>query len=145
MRKESLDRVRGSVDLLLPRAADVTRRFYERLFCVAPETRALFKIDMTVQRHHFAAALSMILKNLTLLDVLADPLRQLGRHHAAAGVRPQHYPVVRDAILFAMGQTLDGAWTDDLAADWHDLLDAISAIMMSGGTEAIRAEVQSAD
>ena len=138
MRKESLDRVRGSVALLLPHAADITRLFYDRLFSVAPETRALFKVDMAVQRQHFAAALSVILKNLTLLDVLTEPLRQLGHQHAAAGVRPQHYPVVRDALLHAMRHTLTHDWTDELAEDWHDLLDTVSAIMMSGGTDALR-------
>ena len=138
MRKESLERVRGSVALLLPKIADVSERFYDHLFTVSPEARALFRVDMAVQRQHFAAALSVIMKNLTLLDVLAEPLRELGRQHADVGVRPQHYPVVRDAILFAIGQTLRQDWTDELAADWHELLDTVSAIMMSGGTDALR-------
>ena len=140
MRKESLERVRGSVALLLPDIAGLTRRFYDRLFEVSPESRGLFRVDMAVQRQHFAAALSVIMKNLTLLDVLTEPLRELGGQHAEIGVRPQHYPLVRDAMLFAMRQTLTHDWTDELAADWHDLLDTVSAIMMSGGTDALRTQ-----
>jgi hemoglobin-like flavoprotein len=137
MRKESLERVRRSVALLLPQAGEITRLFYDRLFSIAPETRELFKVDMTVQRQHFAAALSVIMKNLTLLDVLTEPLRDLGSNHARVGVRPQHYPIVRDSILFAMSQTLAHDWTPELAADWHELLDKVSAIMMSGGTQTL--------
>ena len=139
MHKESLERVRQSVALLLPQAAEATRVFYDRLFTVAPETRGLFKIDMDVQRQHFTAALSVILKNLTMLDVLAEPLRELGSGHAKVGVRPQHYPVVRDAMLHAMAQVLHAAWTPELAADWQELLDTVSRIMMSGGTQTLAA------
>lgn len=145
MRKESLERVRGSVALLLPHVDPLTRRFYDRLFTIAPDTRGLFRIDMDVQRQHFAAALSVIMKNLIMLDVLAEPLRELGRQHAEIGVRPQHYPIVRDAMLFAMGQTLDSDWTDELAADWHELLDNVSSLMMGGGTDAIKGKMQNAE
>ncbi|HEX8323535.1 MAG TPA: globin domain-containing protein [Tepidisphaeraceae bacterium] len=138
MRKESLDRIRHSVTTLMPHVDDMTRLFYENLFAAAPDTRALFKVNMDVQRQHFAAALAVILRNLTMLDVLSEPLRELGIGHARIGVRPHHYPVVRDAMLVAMGQTLGDEWTPELAADWSGLLDKVSVIMMSGGTQELR-------
>ena len=138
MRKESLDRIRQSVAVLLPKAAETTRLFYEHLFRVAPETRGLFKSDMDVQRQHFSAALAVILKNVTMLDVLTEPLRQLGSGHAMIGVRPHHYPIVRDAMLHAMEQVLGREWTPELADDWRDVFDTVSRIMMSGGTQVLR-------
>ncbi|MDB5328761.1 MAG: hemoglobin-like flavoprotein [Phycisphaerales bacterium] len=138
MRKESLDRIRQSVAVLLPRAPDATRLFYDRLFTIAPETRELFKSDPEVQRQHFSAALAVILKNVTMLDVLTEPLRQLGSGHAMVGVRPHHYPIVRDAMLHAMSEILGSDWTPELADDWRDVFDTVSRIMMSGGTQVLR-------
>lgn len=134
MKKESLDRIRATVDVLLQKIHETTALFYDHLFATEPDLRAMFRGDMALQRQHFAAALAVILRNLTMLDVLTEPLRQLGANHAAIGVKPYQYPVVRDALIFAMSRTLADRWTPDLADDWRELIDNVSRIMMSGGT-----------
>src|SRR5579871_4339044 len=131
MTTASLERIRNSFDTLAPKIATMTATFYDTLFAGRPEVRALFKVDMDIQRQHLAAALALIVRNMTMLDALQEPLRQLGRDHARVGARPEHYPLVRDAMLHAIQQALEPAWTPDLAADWRQLIEEVSTIMLS--------------
>jgi hemoglobin-like flavoprotein len=47
-------------------------------------------------------------------------------------VLPEHYPVVRDAMLAALAEALGPEWTIDLRTDWHRLLEKLSNVMLSG-------------
>ena len=98
MTSDAISRIEASFELLSPKIDDMTRAFYERLFELRPETRALFKVDMDVQRQHMAAALAVITRNVRMLDAITGPLHELGAGHAKVGVRPEHYPPVRDAM-----------------------------------------------
>ena len=135
MAKDWPDRILDSFQLINSHADRMTQVFYDRLFHRAPEMRSLFVTDMGKQRQHFAASLALIVRNLRFLDVIEQSLRDLGRDHARLGVRPQHYPVVRDAMLYALAQTLGDAWTDQMNDDWGRLLDVISAKMLAGADE----------
>jgi hemoglobin-like flavoprotein len=132
MTTASLERIRRSFDLLIPHLDRMTRTFYSQLFAARPETRQLFKIEMDVQRQHLAAALALIVRNLAMFDALEEPLQELGAQHAQVGVRPEHYPVVRDAMLDALGEALGPAWTPQLADDWRALIETIGGHMLAG-------------
>jgi hemoglobin-like flavoprotein len=132
MTTASLERICGSFNLLSPQMERMTRTFYARLFAARPETRALFKVNMDVQRQHLAAALALIVRNLPMFDALQEPLAELGASHAKVGVRPEHYPVVRDAMLGAIAEALGAAWTVELAADWRMLIETIASQMLAG-------------
>src|SRR5690349_9153094 len=113
MTTESANRIRESFRLLAPQLDQVTRDVYDRIFAARPETRSLFRIDMQTQRQHLGAAFGLIVRNLTMLDALAGSFQQLGADHARAGVRPEHYPLVRDAMIGAIERALRerNAWT----------------------------------
>ena len=132
MTTASLDRIRRSFDLLAPKVGTMTAIFYARLFEARPETRKLFKIEMDVQRQHLAAALALIVRNLYILDALTEPIQELGIYHAQVGVLPEHYPIVRDAMLAALGEALGDDWTDELEKDWRALIEKLSNVMLSG-------------
>jgi hemoglobin-like flavoprotein len=120
------------------RIDQMTRAFYDALFQIRPDTRALFRVDMDVQRQHLGAALALIARNLRFLDIMTEPLRELGAEHAQVGVKPEHYPVVRDAMLDAIGGALKDEWTTDLRNDWHELLELICRVMLEGASRAAR-------
>ena len=136
MTPQSLARLEASFERLAPQIETMTRGFYDRLFSELPETRALFRVDMAVQRQHLGAALAVITRNLRMLDVVTEPLRQLGADHARVGVKPEHYVPVRDAMLFAIGAAMGDAWNVELKEDWRALLDLISEKMLEGASRA---------
>src|SRR4051794_23868075 len=110
MSTTSANRIRHSYRLLAPKMSRMTQIFYKRLFAHHPEVRALFKVDMTQQGAHLAAALALIVTNLPLLDALELPLRELGALHARLGVRSEHYPIVKDLMLFALAEVAGNDW-----------------------------------
>src|SRR3954464_7767065 len=112
-------RVRASFEQVAPQFDQVAVQFYERLFATLPSARELFKVDLTAQAKHLAAALALIVRNLAILDALEQPLMELGAAHARVGVRDEHYPVARDALIASLAESMGGSWTEDLSADWR--------------------------
>jgi hemoglobin-like flavoprotein len=132
MTTASIHRIRGSFEQLSARMSQVTADVYARVFELLPHARAMFKTDMAIQQHHFAAALALIVRNLSMLDSLGEALGELGADHARIGVRPEHYPPMCDAVLFAIARSLEDQWTEQLAADWRALLDFVASQMLAG-------------
>jgi hemoglobin-like flavoprotein len=135
---ESANRIRESFKLLTPRMEHLTREVYDRMFRARPDIRSMFASDLKTQQQHLSAALALIVRNLTMLDALEGSFKQLGADHARAGVHPEHYPLVRDAMLESMSAALstNGAWTDELARDWRDLINQVCTYMLQGGLTA---------
>ena len=147
MNQASLQRLAANYQILAPNMAALAERFYDRLFKALPEARPLFKIDIALQSQHLAAALALIVRNLTLLDALEQPLMELGVHHARVGVRPEHYPFVCRAMVQTLGEGSGEQWSRELEADWTAIFERISRIMMDGALAAAtsRDEVGSAN
>jgi len=130
--EESLARILESFEHLSPRIDALTRSFYAKLFAANPQLRPLFKLDIDVQSQHLAAALALIIRNLRLLDVLEEPLMDLGAGHARVGVRPEHYPLVCQTMIQTLREACGENWSHDLESDWTGVLERISRIMMHG-------------
>ena len=132
MNAESVARLRASYTHVAPRIGRITVRFYEALFALRPEFRALFTGDMAQQRRHLAAALALVIRNLGVLDALEPPLGELGAAHAQVGVRPEHYSDFCRALLAAIAEELGDGWTTEVAADWEALLETVCRHMLAG-------------
>ena len=132
MTEASLHRVTTNYETLAGHIGKLTRAFYDRLFQAMPHVRPLFRIDIDVQSQHLAAALALIVRNLRDLDLLEEPLMELGAGHAHVGVRPEHYPVLCRTMVETLRDGSDGAWSSELEADWTELLARVSHIMMAG-------------
>ena len=132
MTDASVQRIAANYELLADRMPELAAAFYVRLFQVLPESRALFKIDIALQSQHLAAALAIIVRNLRLLDVLEEPLAELGVHHARVGVRPEQYPIVCRAMVETLRDGSGTTWSPTLENDWTQALEAVSRIMMNG-------------
>jgi nitric oxide dioxygenase len=133
---DAIDRVRASFVALAPRMGAVSQTFYDRLFEVAPEVRRLFAPDMTRQRGHFEAALALLLRNISMLEILGPSLMALGAEHVSYGARTEHYDVARDCLIHALRHHAGEAWSDELERDWHDAIGAVMQPMLRGAALA---------
>jgi hemoglobin-like flavoprotein len=129
---ESIHRVRASYALIAERVPGMIERFYALLFERLPAARRLFPTDMGRQRQHLLAALATVARNLHQASALEAPLRELGARHLAYGALPEHYPIVREALLDALAETAGQAWSTQLHADWRAALDQVAAAMLRG-------------
>jgi len=104
--------------------------FYGRLFELAPEVRALFKIDIREQSRKLLETLNALVDALDRFEQLRPPLADLGRRHVNYGVQEYHYEKLRSAMLWAMGQALGVEFDRETRAAWESLLIDVSAVML---------------
>lgn len=127
--------VRDSFESVQAYGASVVVLFYGRLFEIAPETRALFKIDLREQAKKLVETLHITIQALDKFEELAPVLAELGRKHAGYGVQPYQYEKLRSALLWALGQALGLEFDHETRAAWDQLLSSISAVMLDAATQ----------
>jgi len=128
--------VRESLDSMQEYETSVVVLFYGRLFEIAPETRALFKIDIREQSRKLMDTLRTTVDSLDHFTELSPVLEELGRKHLTYGVQDYHYEKLRSALLWAIGQALGLEFDRDTRAAWDELLSAISSIMLNGAAQS---------
>lgn len=92
--------------------------FYGRLFLQMPALRPMFRSSMEEQYIKIVDMLSLIVSRLDRIEELNDEIRQLAIRHIQYGVRPAHYKLVGDALLWTLEKGLGKDWTDETAAAW---------------------------
>ncbi|WP_395094968.1 globin domain-containing protein [Armatimonas sp.] len=111
--------------------------FYQRLFIVAPGVRPLFSNKLSLQEAKFTQMLESLLTSLDRLDHLVPVLWESGRSHKHYGAEDAHYPVVGEALLWALEQKLGSeCLTDEVQLAWQELYSLISLIMQEAAKTA---------
>jgi nitric oxide dioxygenase len=128
--------VRDSFESVQAYGTSVVVLFYGRLFELAPEARALFKIDIREQAKKLTETLRTTLEALDKFDELQLALAEMGRTHAGYGVQPYQYEKLRSALVWALGQALGLEFDRETRAAWEQLLSTISAVMLEGAAQS---------
>jgi hemoglobin-like flavoprotein len=131
-----IDSLEESFDLIAPRGDEVAEDFYNRIFTVAPGLRGLFPDDLTHQRKVVLATLVLVRKSLRKLEGLIPTLRNLGARHVGYGARPEHYPVVGEALIGALAGVAGDAWKPEYGDAWVEAYGVIVDQMLIGAAEA---------
>ena len=105
--------------------------FYDRLFEVAPQVKAMFPVDMTEQRKKLMATLAVVVNGLTNLEAVLPAASALAKRHVGYGARPEHYPVVGGALLWTLEKGLGEGWTPEVASAWTAAYGTLSGYMIS--------------
>src|SRR5215468_843300 len=115
--------------------------FYNRLFEVAPQFKAMFPADMAEQRQKLMATLSAVVYGLSNLESVLPAASALAKRHVAYGTKPEHYPVVGSALLWTLERGLGDAWTREVADAWTAAYGTLSGYMIEqayGGPQAAK-------
>lgn len=123
--------VQASFAKVAPIADTAAALFYGRLFETAPETRALFHGDMTLQGRKLMGAITTVVTNLDDLSAVVPVAQELAKRHVGYGVRPEHYAPVGAALLWTLEQGLGGDFTPDVGAAWAAAYGALSGAMIA--------------
>lgn len=129
--------VRDSLESVREYEAAVVTLFYGRLFETAPETRALFKIDIREQSKKLLDTLTTAVETIDRFEEFTPFLVDLGCKHVTHGVLPAHYAKLRVAFLWALGQALGLEFDNETRTAWDQLLTGISAVMLEGAEQAL--------
>lgn len=130
MTPEQVTLVQQSFAKVVPIADQAAVMFYDRLFDVAPQVKAMFPADMTEQRKKLMGTLTVVVNGLSDLDSILPAASALAQRHVAYGARAEHYPVVGSALLWTLEQGLGEAWTPDVADAWLAAYGTLSGFMI---------------
>jgi NAD(P)H-flavin reductase/hemoglobin-like flavoprotein len=123
------ERLRESWARVTLHGVQVPQFFYARLFLAYPQLRELFPVSMATQSDRLVAVLGLIVSNVDDVATIGPAIERLGRDHRRFAVRPEHYPLICEALLATLAQFLGDEWTDDLAADWNDAYTIVATVM----------------
>ncbi|MUP47428.1 2Fe-2S iron-sulfur cluster binding domain-containing protein [Gramella sp. BOM4] len=122
--------LQSSMDFLFTDKDEFARKFYDRVFEKAPETRDLFKRNMREQGRLLTHMLGSIVYSLSRPENLKTGLEFLGKSHYRYGVRKEHYPVVVSSMMETIEEQLGGHATPKLLAAWDQALAYVTGEMM---------------
>ncbi|HUS55252.1 MAG TPA: globin domain-containing protein [Thermohalobaculum sp.] len=125
-----IEMIRDSFHCLEP-DAEVAEMFYDRLFDIAPELRAMFRGDMTGQGMRFMRTLRVIVQYLDEPEALRPHLEKLARGHLAYGVRPEHFHPMGQALIWTMQESMGEAFPEGAALAWEAAYDRLADEMIA--------------
>ena len=135
MTPEQIQRVRSSFAEIAAIQGQAAALFYRRLFELDPSLRPLFEGDIKAQGAKLMAALGGVVGSLDRLERVLPALRELGRGHAAHGVRPEHYATVGEALIWTLEQALGAAFTRETRRAWIDAYARLAWTMIAAAEE----------
>jgi hemoglobin-like flavoprotein len=122
--------VQTSCELVSDRPVVLAERFYAHLFAMAPDVRAMFPPDMTLQTEKLCAALLDAVRSLDNPEAMETQLSQLGAaHRSMYGVTADHYVYVGHALVRAVRDVSGHIWTTQLSSAWILVYEWIAAHM----------------
>ena len=130
MTPEQVTLVQQCFGKVAPNAEQAAVMFYDRLFEIAPQVKAMFPADMTEQRKKLMATLAVVVNGLSNLESILPAASALARRHVAYGARAEHYPVVGSALLWTLEKGLGDGWTPDIAGAWTAAYTTLSGFMI---------------
>jgi hemoglobin-like flavoprotein len=104
--------------------------FYSRLFQQMPSFRPMFKTNMIEQYTKIVDMLSLIVSKLDKIEILTNDIKQLAIRHVQYGVRPAHYKIVGDALLWTLEKGLGKDWNDETREAWATCYNMLSDTMI---------------
>ena len=135
---EQIELVQSSFKQVLPIADVAGELLYGRIFVLAPETRALFDEDIRPQAKRLMAAVKVAVDGLDHVEDVAPFLIKLGARHVRYGVRPEHFDVGGEALLWTLERGLGEAFTPDVREAWVAAWNIVASAMLTGMRNAER-------
>jgi nitric oxide dioxygenase len=131
MTPDQVKLVQDSFAKVAPISEQAATLFYDRLFEIAPQVKAMFPDDMTEQRRKLMAMLATVVNGLGNLESILPAASALATRHVSYGAKAEHYPVVGAALLWTLEQGLGDGWTPELAEAWSIAYGTLSGYMIS--------------
>ena len=104
--------------------------FYSKLFSYNRSLRNMFPSNMDQQYQKLMAMINTIISRLEKLNEINDEIVSMAQRHVQYGVRPGHYKLVGNALLWTLKQGLGDDWTPDLEKAWTQCYSLLSGVMI---------------
>ncbi len=136
MTPQHINLVQESFSLVEPIAEQAAGLFYDRLFTLDPSLRPMFRGDISEQGKKLMTTLAVAVNGLKRPEKIVPTVLHLGRKHAGYGVRPEHYAVVGEALLWTLDKGLGDAFTLETEEAWTSAYTLLATVMQEAAAEA---------
>ena len=89
----------------------------------------MFPKNMDEQYQKLIDTLSVVVARLEQLEDLQADIAALAKRHEGYGVKPKHYPMVGEALLWTLERGLGNDWNEETAEAWKACYGALSEAM----------------
>jgi class 3 adenylate cyclase/hemoglobin-like flavoprotein len=117
--------LQSSMNVMLEDEDAFAKTFYDKVFAIAPEVRALFRNNMTNQGRLLTHMLGGIVYSLSRPEHLHKGLAKLGASHTKYGVKAEYYPVVKQAMIETIDEVLGERRSNKSIEAWNSALDFV--------------------
>jgi hemoglobin-like flavoprotein len=130
MRQGQVELIRARFGEVLLAGDSASAIFYDRLFELAPETRALFANDLAQQGRLLIATLAKVVTGLSHQREVLPALRELAIRHVAYGARVEHYAIVGEALIWMVGRVSVPRFDPAIEMAWRAAYDLVAQTMI---------------
>jgi nitric oxide dioxygenase len=130
---EQVQIVRSTVPVLKAHGNDITTHFYKTVLDEIPALHNIFNTANQAngfQPRALAGSLYAYASHIDDLGALSPAVEKICQKHASLYVQPEHYKVVGEYLLRAMGDVLGAALTPDILNAWEAAYWQLANIMI---------------
>jgi len=109
--------------------------FYNRLFEIAPQVKPMFRTTIEEQSRKLLAMISYVIVKLDRLDVILSEVAKLAQRHVVYGVKPDHYSIVGEALLWTLEKGLGDNWNKETKEAWIACYSLLAGAMINAAEE----------
>lgn len=133
---DSVRVVRATADTVVRHGAQITGRFYDRMFEAHPELLDLFNRGNQAngeQRQALAMSVAAVAGHFAGLKPvpLTSIIGRIAHKHASLGVAPSQYVVVGRHLMAAIGEVLGDAATPEVIAAWDEVFWLFACLLVA--------------
>lgn len=125
--------IRATVPVLEAHGEEITTYFYQHMFKAHPELLNMFNQTNQKVGDQPKALSNTVLaaaKHIDDLETLTPAVIGIGHKHRALNVKPEHYPIVGEHLLFAIKKVLGDAATDEIIDAWGEYYQELADVFI---------------
>lgn len=107
MTQETINIVKLTAPLIKEKKEEITTTMYEIMFTKYPQVKEMFKDATPDQYKKLANAVYAYAANIDKLENLKAGIETMAVAHVKTNVKPEHYPIVGECLLAAVGKVLN--------------------------------------
>ncbi len=130
MTENTKEIIKSTIPFIKDNKDEITSTMYKILFEKYPQTKELFKNSTDDQPKKLANAIYAYANNLDKLDTLTKGIETMVNAHVKTNIQPEHYPMVQDALLTSLKQSLGDKCTSEIEKAWNDAYEFLANILI---------------
>jgi len=131
--QETRDIIKATVPVLEQHGTEITSVFYAHMFEQHPELLNIFnKTNQKLGRQQTALAQTVLAaaKHIDHLEAIISNVNQIAHKHRALEIKPEHYPIVGENLIYAIKKVLGEAATPEIIDAWTQAYGVIADVFI---------------